>query len=482
MRGAGPRPHAPVRHARAALPRCAIAEPTKAPRGGVVALARVPGLRPGELLSRAPPTCPGGRRCWRATAACWPNRPPAPAAQKPDRRASRRSAKRPRRGARGRSGPCPPAGGPNWKRRACPPQAPVGAQRPRAGARRPPAGNARAAAAGGQPRAGLGRAARRGAGAHEHLPRAAAGDRGRARRPVRRGRRDAPLGADPGGRRDRPRRPAAARVDLQDGDRLGRADGAPREPAHGLPLRHLRDPRRGQAQQRQRRGMRRDARNRPSRCRATRCSRRWGSSSAPRGWWRRAERFGFNSPTGHPRGAPRARSRAAGEIQGELDVGSTAIGQGSVLATPLQMATVAATIADGGQPPPAHLPRPGPAAAPGAGALTGVGGAHRAAADDRRGARGHRHGGGDPRRDGGRQDRHRRTEERLPDRPARRAGKPRTGERSAGSVRGGEAKPATPTPGSRPSRPRCTRAWSCACCSSKTAPAATPPRPSPARC
>ncbi len=63
-----------------------------------------------------------------------------------------------------------------------------------------------------------------------------------------------------------------------------------------------------------------------------------------------AERLGFNSPTGIA-GAPESTLPSAGEIHGELDVGSTAIGQGSVLATPLQMATVAATIADAGRRP-----------------------------------------------------------------------------------------------------------------------------------
>ncbi len=63
-----------------------------------------------------------------------------------------------------------------------------------------------------------------------------------------------------------------------------------------------------------------------------------------------AERFGFNHPPGLP-GAAESSLPPASRIQGELDVGSTAIGQGQVLATPLEMATVAATIADGGQRP-----------------------------------------------------------------------------------------------------------------------------------
>ena len=69
-----------------------------------------------------------------------------------------------------------------------------------------------------------------------------------------------------------------------------------------------------------------------------------------------AERFGFNHEPGIP-GAAESTLPRASEIQGELDVGSTAIGQGEVLASPLQMATVAATIADGGRrPQPTFLP------------------------------------------------------------------------------------------------------------------------------
>jgi penicillin-binding protein A len=63
-----------------------------------------------------------------------------------------------------------------------------------------------------------------------------------------------------------------------------------------------------------------------------------------------AEAFGFNHDPGVP-GAARSSLPAASEIQGELDVGSTAIGQGEVLATPLEMVTVAAAVADGGRRP-----------------------------------------------------------------------------------------------------------------------------------
>jgi cell division protein FtsI/penicillin-binding protein 2 len=51
------------------------------------------------------------------------------------------------------------------------------------------------------------------------------------------------------------------------------------------------------------------------------------------------------------------------EIQGELDLGSTAIGQGEVQASVLQMVTIAATIADGGRRPTPKF-QAGPAAHP----------------------------------------------------------------------------------------------------------------------
>jgi penicillin-binding protein A len=60
-----------------------------------------------------------------------------------------------------------------------------------------------------------------------------------------------------------------------------------------------------------------------------------------------AERYGFNQPAGLP-GVPESSLPHPAEIQGELDLGSTAIGQGAVLASPLQMGIVAATIGNGG--------------------------------------------------------------------------------------------------------------------------------------
>lgn len=66
-----------------------------------------------------------------------------------------------------------------------------------------------------------------------------------------------------------------------------------------------------------------------------------------------AERFGFNSPpTLYAEEIVAAvdppESTIPTEIGEEIDLGVTAIGQGEVLATPLQMATVAQTIANGG--------------------------------------------------------------------------------------------------------------------------------------
>jgi cell division protein FtsI/penicillin-binding protein 2 len=63
-----------------------------------------------------------------------------------------------------------------------------------------------------------------------------------------------------------------------------------------------------------------------------------------------AERLGFNHDPGIP-GAAESTLPAASQIQGELDLGSTAIGQGQVQASALEMAVVAATIADGGRRP-----------------------------------------------------------------------------------------------------------------------------------
>jgi transpeptidase family protein/penicillin-binding protein len=81
-----------------------------------------------------------------------------------------------------------------------------------------------------------------------------------------------------------------------------------------------------------------------------------------------AERFGFNAPPPFPIAAPSTLPQP-GAIGDDLAVGSTAIGQGKVLATPLQMAAVAAAIAEDGRLPRPTLrkgaaPRPAPATSP----------------------------------------------------------------------------------------------------------------------
>ena len=60
-----------------------------------------------------------------------------------------------------------------------------------------------------------------------------------------------------------------------------------------------------------------------------------------------AERYGFNRPGGLP-GAAESTLPAADDVGGDLAVGSTAIGQGKVLATPLLFASIAQTISSDG--------------------------------------------------------------------------------------------------------------------------------------
>jgi cell division protein FtsI/penicillin-binding protein 2 len=63
-----------------------------------------------------------------------------------------------------------------------------------------------------------------------------------------------------------------------------------------------------------------------------------------------AERFGFNQPPRVPGAAP-STIPSASAIGNDLAVGSSAIGEGKVLATPFLMADAAATIAMGGRRP-----------------------------------------------------------------------------------------------------------------------------------
>ena len=84
-----------------------------------------------------------------------------------------------------------------------------------------------------------------------------------------------------------------------------------------------------------------------SRTRATPSSRRSARGSGRSGWSRYAERFGFNErlpiPAAKPSTIPPPR-----ELKDDLAVGASAIGQDRDLATPLVMASVGATIANGG--------------------------------------------------------------------------------------------------------------------------------------
>ncbi len=63
-----------------------------------------------------------------------------------------------------------------------------------------------------------------------------------------------------------------------------------------------------------------------------------------------AERFGFNHSPGLP-DAVESTLPPANQIQGELDLGSTSIGQGQVQASALEMVRIAATVGDGGKRP-----------------------------------------------------------------------------------------------------------------------------------
>jgi cell division protein FtsI/penicillin-binding protein 2 len=76
-----------------------------------------------------------------------------------------------------------------------------------------------------------------------------------------------------------------------------------------------------------------------------------------------AERFGFNRPPPLA-GATQSTLPQAEAIGSDLDVGSTAIGQGKVLATPLTLAQVAQTIAGGGVQHTPTVVRGAPAARP----------------------------------------------------------------------------------------------------------------------
>jgi cell division protein FtsI/penicillin-binding protein 2 len=73
-----------------------------------------------------------------------------------------------------------------------------------------------------------------------------------------------------------------------------------------------------------------------------------GVKVGPRRLVQTAERYGFNEPPSIP-GAAQSSLPPGDQIGDDLAVGSTAIGQGKVLATTLEMTSIAATIALGGR-------------------------------------------------------------------------------------------------------------------------------------
>ena len=118
-----------------------------------------------------------------------------------------------------------------------------------------------------------------------------------------------------------------------------------------------------------------------------------------------AEAFGFNE---RPR-VPDAKASTippAGKLTDSLAVGAGAIGQDRDLATPLQMAVVGATIAEHGARARPRIVRNDKVLR--RRAVRATRGRAGARDDARRRARGHGHGRRDPRRPGGREDRHRR--------------------------------------------------------------------------
>ena len=361
-----------------------------------------PGLRAGETLSRAHDAAPAARRCWRATVGAGRRRSDGPG------RATRRSANRRARWS-AKSARSPARAARRWKRRRAVRRR-RRHERSGARARRAPARHARRRAAGrGSACSRAAAAARRARRAHERLAGRAA--RGRAALGSQLGgvvalaRRAARSWRSPGIGMDSVQPPGSTfkMITL-----TGVLESHVATPQHRLPLRDVRDARRRQAEQRQRRGMRRHAGARLRRLvqLGVRAARRQARRAAP---GRDGRTLRLQPRSGHRRRG-RKHAPAASSIQGELDVGSTAIGQGQVQASALQMAIVAATIADGGRRPrPTFTPEQ--LAAGGARVMSAARRPHRAPADDRRRAQRHRHLRGDPRRDGRRQDRHGRTEE-----------------------------------------------------------------------
>ena len=283
--GPGPRRHPPVRHAVARLraedrpkraataPRVAwshsLVVPGPAPRRAAQPRARrcraraTLLARDGSVLAESPPAAPSRHSPAKPRASS-----PLGEAANAVRRA--RSGRCPRRVLDGSAALAGSAGRAERRDRR--------AQRPGARARRPPARHARAASCSPgrrvlavrrpphpAPPCARTRLARRCSAPPS--PRSAASSAGSSRWSPS----DRP---DPGGRGHRPRRPAAAGLDVQDVTLTGVLEREVATPHTVFPYATLRHARRGEAEQRQRRGMRRHRWNWPSRCRATRCSRR----------------------------------------------------------------------------------------------------------------------------------------------------------------------------------------------------------------
>ncbi len=358
--------------------------------------------------SAATPTSHDARRCSLATAACWPK-----AARVPTRhsRAKSHAARRSASAAEavvGTVGPAPAARRQELEAQGVPADASVGLSglelafddrlRGMAGGRLLAGARVLAAAL---PVPGADRA-------HHDLAGGAARGRRCARRAVRRNRRTAPVQrTDPGGRRHRPQRTAAARLDVQDDHHHRGARGEAGHPPHRLSLRDLRDARRREAEQRERRGMRRLAGTRVRRL--VQLGVHAAGSQARR------------QPAGRDRGTLRlqppvrdsrrlgkhaaARQRDPGRTRRRLDRDRP--GAGARHAT-----------GDGDRGGDDRRRRPPTRADLPAGARRRAcerderfGGSHHAPPDDRCRSRRHRHRRRDPRDNGRRQDRHGRTEE-----------------------------------------------------------------------
>ena len=173
-----------------------------------------------------------------------------------------------------------------------------------------------------------------------------------------------------------------------------------------------------------------------------------------------AEAFGFNSPPtlyapSIVKEVEPAESTIPTEIGEEVDLAVSAIGQGEVLATPLQMASVAQTIANGGVRMPTSIVADEETAADDEAGPGDVEEDRRRAdrTDGRRRHRRDRHRRGDRRRPGRRQDRHRRT---RPGGGKRRRRTEEVGEEETPSTRR--------TPGSPPSPRSKSRSWRSGCC------------------